>query len=111
MRLVKPEISGRHVHSDVHCGQFRRDFVEHLLLAVFFVEVRVILRAVVAVAILELQTGTIHRNFHPPEFAVHLRIRAAIAQHVVRRGVSLHSAKDAAEIVGIEKCLAAGVAR
>src|SRR3954465_8904855 len=109
MGVVDPEICGSHIDGYIDIRQFRRDLVEHLLLAILFIEVTVVFRSVVAVAVFELQARTIHHNLHAAKLATHLSICVAVAQKVIGRGTPLHRSEDAAEIVGIEEGFATGV--
>ena len=110
MRIVDAEIGRCHVNGNIDFRELRCDLVEHLLFAVFLVEVSVILWAEVAFAILKFQIGTVQRNLYATELSIHLGIRTSIPDHVVGGGIPLDGREHAAQIIGIEEGPSTGVA-
>src|SRR5436305_9604752 len=72
---------------------------------------RVVLGSVISVSVLKFQIGTIHCHLHPPKLAVHQPTCAAIAEHIVGRGIALYCSEYTAQVIGIEESFSAGITR
>src|SRR4029077_16672047 len=96
---------------DGHVGlrQLGSQFVLYLLFAVRAIQMLEVASGVIAGTVVELQVLPIELHFQMPEPAILQRVCAGESENVVGGAVLLHLRKDAAEIIGVEEGLAAGV--
>ena len=109
--VVLPEIRCSGIKRHVDPRQLCVQLVHQLLLAVGAVQVFEIPSRVVTRAKIEFQVGAVDLHFQPAESSVLQRIIARKAEHVICGTVLLNLGKYAAEIIRIEKRLAARVRR